>query len=86
MKLLKKIFNSIYDVISVIWGGRCSDESWLIGLISLAVIIAIWGITFVLLNKLTKRRLDVCSLLAIAVTIAVVALFAVVCIAIDSPK
>lgn len=80
MALIKKIFTSVWETISVLWGGRVSDESLIIGLVTMFVMVGVFFVLFAIFNKFTKLSTDKCSFAAIGVDIALIFVFCMSCL------
>lgn len=84
MRFLEKIITSISNCFGTLVGlNSASWKDFLVGGLSIAAIMAIWGISFELLYKFKKSKIGICNILAIAITLGIVALFVVICLIVD---
>lgn len=84
MRFLEKIITSISNCLGSLVGlNSASWKDFLVGGLSIAVIMAIWGISFELLYRLKKSKVGICNILAIAITLGVVVVFVVICLIAD---
>lgn len=84
MGFLTKIFTSMVETISTLLGRSISNESFIIGIISMTIIAGIFFMSFAIFKKCkTKWSIGSCILAAVGITIAFIFVFSMICLIVN---
>ncbi len=81
MKFLLKILESVFDTLAVsVGGGAVSTENFLIGILTLIIVIGIFIASCIILKKYTQMQKTWCIVSSIGITATFIFVFSAICL------